>query len=51
MTTNNAGTPTTKGVDYEGKTVLVENGVPTETLDLETIAVRGNSTADKPKKP
>jgi hypothetical protein len=51
VTTNNGGTPTTKGVDYEGKTVLVENGVPTETLDLETIAVRGNSTADKPKKP
>ena len=50
-TTNNGGTPTTKGVDYEGKTVLVEGGVETETLDLETIAVRGNSTADKPKKP
>ena len=51
VTTNNGGTPTTKGVDYEAKTVLVENGVSTETLDLETIAVRGNSTADKPKKP
>ena len=51
VTTNNGGTPTTKGVDYEAKTVLVENGVETETLDLETIAVRGNSTADKPKKP
>ncbi len=51
VTTDSAGTPSSKGVDYEGKAVLTTNGTPTDTLDLETIAVRGNSTADKPKKP
>jgi hypothetical protein len=51
VTTDNAGTPKTKGVDYEGKAVLATDGVPTETYDLETIAVRGNTTAGYPKKP
>ncbi len=51
VTTDNAGTPKTKGVDYEGKAVLTTAGVPTETFDLETVAVRGNTTAGYPKKP
>ena len=51
VTTDNGGTPVTKGVDYEGKAVLETGDVPTETFDLETIAVRGNSSADKAKKP
>ena len=50
-TTDNGKTPTTKGVDYEGRAVIVSGNEVTESLDLETIAVRGNSTADKPKKP
>ncbi|MGH3457625.1 CotH kinase family protein [Aeromicrobium sp.] len=51
VTTNSGKTPVTKGVDYKGKAVLTSNEVATETFDLETIAVRGNSSADKPKKP
>jgi hypothetical protein len=51
VTTNNGGTPVTKGVDYAAKTVIKAGDVVSETLDLETIAVRGNSSADKDKKP
>lgn len=51
VTTDSGTTPTTKGVDYEGKAVIASGATLSETLDLETIAVRGNSTADKPKKP
>ena len=51
VTTNSGGTPTTKGKDYPGKATLVANGVVTGPLTLETIAVRGNSSATKPKKP
>jgi hypothetical protein len=51
VTTDNGGMPVTKGVDYEGKAVLETGEVPTETFDLETIAVRGNSSATKAKKP
>jgi len=47
VTTDSGKTPTTKGVDYTG-TAVIDTGEP---LDLETIAVRGNSSADKPKKP
>ena len=51
VTTDNGGTPVTKGADYEGKAVLETGDVPTETFDVETISVRGNSSADKAKKP
>jgi hypothetical protein len=50
-TTDNGKTPTTKGVDYTGKAVTVSGDTISDSLDLETIAVRGNSTADKAKKP
>ena len=45
--TNSGVTPTVKGVDYPG-TVSIDGNAP---LALETIAVRGNTTASKPKKP
>lgn len=45
--TNSGVTPTKKGVDYLG-TVSIDGAGP---LALETIAVRGNTTATKPKKP
>lgn len=45
--TNSGVTPTKKGVDYLG-TVSIDGAAP---LALETIAVRGNTTATKPKKP
>lgn len=51
VTTDSGKTPVTKGVDYEGKAVLTTGAEETETLDVETIAVRGNSSADKAKKP
>ena len=51
VTTTSGGTPTTKGKDYPGKATLVADGVVTGPVDLETIAVRGNSSATKPKKP
>ena len=51
VTTNSGGTPVTKGVDYPGKAVIKDGDQISETFDLETIAVRGNSSADKAKKP
>ena len=51
VTTNSGGTPVTKGVDYPAKTVIKSGDTLSATLDLETIAVRGNSSADKDKKP
>lgn len=45
--TDSGATPTVKGVDYPG-TVSIDGAAP---LALETIAVRGNTTATKPKKP
>ena len=51
VTTDSGGTPTTKGVDYKGKTVIKSADTISATLELDTIAVRGNSTADKDKKP
>ncbi len=51
VTTDSGKNPVTKGVDYEGKAVLRTGAELTETFDLETIAVRGNSSADKAKKP
>ena len=51
VTTDSGGTPVTKGADYEGKAVLETGEVPTETFEVETISVRGNSSAAKPKKP
>ncbi|MEO6470521.1 MAG: CotH kinase family protein [Aeromicrobium sp.] len=45
--TDSGATPTTKGVDYKG-TAVVDGSDP---LRLETVAVRGNSSATKPKKP
>ncbi len=50
-TTDSGGTPTKKGVDYTGTATLVSGETVTEPLDLETIAVRGNSSAKKDKKP
>jgi hypothetical protein len=51
VTTNSGTTPKSKGADYEGKAVLESGSDVSDTFDLETIAVRGNSTADKPKQP
>ena len=51
VTTDSGKTPVTKGVDYEGKAVLASGSDETETWDVETIAVRGNSSATKAKKP
>lgn len=55
VTTESGGTPTTKGRDYPGSAILVSEsgGVTTvsPSYELETIAVRGNSSATKPKKP
>ncbi|MCW2799281.1 MAG: CotH protein [Aeromicrobium sp.] len=50
-TTNSGTTPTKKGVDYTGNATLVSGTTVTGPLALETIAVRGNSTATKVKKP
>ncbi len=43
--------PVVKGTLYEGNAVLVSDGVPSKPLRLDEFAVRGNSTADKIKKP
>ncbi|MGB7962070.1 MAG: CotH kinase family protein [Propionicimonas sp.] len=51
VTTDSGGTPTIKGKDYPGKATLVSGDTVTGPLLLETIAVRGNSSALKPKKP
>lgn len=51
VTTDSGSTPTTKGVDYQGKAVIATGDSESDTLDLNTVAVRGNSTADKDKKP
>ncbi len=50
-TTDSGGTPTKKGVDYTGTATLVSGETASAPLDLETIAVRGNSSASKDKKP
>lgn len=53
VTTDSGSTPTTKGVDYTATAVLDVSGVAEDDVlvDVETIAVRGNSSATKPKKP
>ena len=51
VTTDSGKTPVTKGVDYEGKAVMASGDVETATWDVEEIAVRGNSSATKAKKP
>lgn len=51
VTTDSGSTPSTKGKDYTGSAVLVSGDNATESLRLETIAVRGNSSATKAKKP
>lgn len=51
VTTDSGGTPTVKGKDYTGAATLVSGDTVTGPLRLETIAVRGNSSATKPKKP
>lgn len=50
VTTDNGGTPTTKGKVYTAKAILVSGSEATTTLSAE-ISVRGNSSATKPKKP
>lgn len=50
-TTDSGKTPTKKGVDYTGTATIVTGDIAGAPLDLETIAVRGNSTATKVKKP
>lgn len=47
ITTDNGGLPTKKGVNYTGA-VSIDGADP---VLLETVAVRGNSSALKPKKP
>ena len=49
--TDSGATPTTKGVDYTGSAILVSGATVSPSYRLETIAVRGNTTATKPKKP
>lgn len=53
VNTDSGSTPTTKGVDYTATAVLDDASLVDDDvlLDVETIAVRGNSSADKPKKP
>jgi hypothetical protein len=51
VTTDSGATPKTKGVNYKGKAVLGTGADVTETLDVDEFAVRGNSSADKAKKP
>ena len=53
VNTDSGSTPTTKGVDYTAAAVLDDSSLVDDdvVLDVETIAVRGNSSADKPKKP
>lgn len=53
VTTDSGSTPTTKGVDYTATAVLDDRTAADDDLlvDVETIAVRGNSSATKPKKP
>lgn len=54
VNTVSGATPTTKGVDYAASAVIVSDGSATpitSPLTVETIAVRGNSSATKPKKP
>ena len=53
VTTDSGSTPTTKGVDYTATAILDDRNVAGDevALDVETIAVRGNSSADKVKKP
>ncbi len=49
-TTDNGGTPSTKGKVYLGKAVLVSGNDVTDAWDME-ISVRGNSSSTKIKKP
>ena len=51
VTTDSGATPKIKGVNYKGKAVLGTGNDVTETLDVDEVAVRGNSSADKAKKP
>jgi hypothetical protein len=51
VTTDSGATPRIKGVSYKGKAVLGTGGDVTETLDVDEVAVRGNSSAEKAKKP
>ena len=51
MTTDSGATPVTKGVGYEGKAVLASGDEEMPIWDLEEIAVRGNTSATKAKKP
>lgn len=51
VTTDSGGTPTIKGKDYTGAATLVSGDTVNGPFRLETIAVRGNSSATKPKKP
>ncbi len=43
--------PLIKGANYEANAVLVSDGVPSKPLRVDEFAVRGNTTADKVKKP
>lgn len=51
VSTDSGKTPTKKGIDYTGSATIVEGNTAGPTWDVETIAVRGNSSADKAKKP
>ncbi len=43
--------PLLKGANYQANAVLVSDGVPSKPFRVDEFAVRGNSTADKIKKP
>lgn len=51
VTTVGGKMPTTKGKEYRGTAVLVVGNSVVGSYPLEAIAVRGHSTAVKPKKP
>ncbi len=51
VTTDTGKMPVTKGVGYKGKAVVESDGKLTESLDVDEVAVRGNSSATKAKKP
>ncbi len=51
LTTDNRKDPVVKGKSVKGKALFVADGEATRPLDVAELAVRGNSSADKVKRP
>jgi hypothetical protein len=51
LTTDNRKDPVVKGKAVKGKALIVADGKATRPLDVAELAVRGNSSADKVKRP